>query len=113
MEFLLQAKKLLELTRKILLPASVHSTPEKETAGEENPGATGTNSGNPPSMEYTYAVWQHEMEKAYDGLIETLTPYLTVLSKEDPLVSESPAAVSVDNRIRLEQIQSVNLKRNS
>jgi len=111
-EFLLNAKKLLELTRRILIADAAGgntngnsngngNSNQREHGSEENEpnntnsgtgSASGSGSGSASdggspggpstSMEYTYTVWQLEMEKAYDTLIEVITPYLVIL---DPI----------------------------
>lgn len=86
-EFLLNAKKLLELTRKILIAQESN----EDGAEDREPARSSSGSGLTPgvvsdggtpggsSMEYTYVVWQVEMEKAYDTLIDVITPYLLIL----------------------------------
>ena len=104
-EFLNEAKKLLELTRQILIPANAQSENMTDNPGKEstNRDATAT-----PSLEYSYTVWQHEMEKAYDALIEVISPYLTILNPEQP--NHTRIHYQFDDQ-QYDMIRNINLKR--
>jgi hypothetical protein len=108
-EFMVNAKKCLELTRKLLLSPASSVDSGDDTA--------------PPSgvSENSYQVWQTEMERAYDGLVAVLAPVLTVLLPEgapdgervgdEPLTAVGAQVQELTAYCR-QFVSHINLKRN-
>jgi len=69
---MVNAKKCLELTRKLLL-----SPVSSADSGDDNAAAQAGG-----ASESSYQIWQSEMEKAYDGLVAALSPVFTMLLPE-------------------------------